>query len=303
MYGALDGHAFSYASQRVGAHHIGLAALTPAATFAIVYALLAFQIRYTEPLLCWTLVACMGALVGAVIYRAVRAFRRNWEKSGMPTWSIFCAILMVVAFSFACLVGSINYWNNAGQVSRIMSLSYYRGMNPATVTGTQVMDAGKITFVEGSQIDVTRAMAFKSVDSYCVAPIVLNPTAAAAANVTSPAQAQTQVYDLWAIGLNCCAADFHCGEYANPRARAGLRLVREDQAPYFRLAVQQAQAAYGMRVEQPTFFYWVQHPEAELDIWRAEAVKYYWEGVAAYCAFQVVATIFSLAVFRKMGIE
>merc|ERR1719352_1166452 len=70
-------------------------------------------------------------------------------------------------------------------------------------------------------------------------------------------------YDFWAVGTDCCsevAADFRCGEYSNGRARAGLRLMDSATLPYYRLAVNQATAQFGVHATTPLFFTWTQDP-------------------------------------------
>ncbi len=96
----------------------------------------------------------------------------------------------------------------------------------------------QVYFADNTRLDTSRSMGFKNLDLYCVAPIVNGNSA-------------LESYDFWAIGLNCCSgvsSDFRCGEWNNPHARSGLRLMRDDQRPFFRLAVQQAAAAHKLKV-------------------------------------------------------
>merc|ERR1719254_368339 len=65
-------------------------------------------------------------------------------------------------------------------------------------------------------------------------------------------------YDFWAVGTNCCGEppndDFECGEYSNPLARAGLRvLAGESENDLYMSAVKQAEANYGIRAANPLF--------------------------------------------------
>jgi hypothetical protein len=136
------------------------------------------------------------------------------------------------------------------------------GVNPATSSGQQLMDAGAVFFAHGSYLDFTKAISFSSGSKYCVVPIVLG----------KPERAD---YDFWAVGIDCCdehprgntfptvagePQKFHCGDYNNPNARAGLRMMNTALRPYFRLAVEQAEAAYDIKAPHPLFFYWMEDP-------------------------------------------
>merc|ERR1719487_3180586 len=116
-------------------------------------------------------------------------------------------------------------------------------------------------------------MAFKNRDTYCVAPIVINQTR----NASS--------FDFWAVGLNCCSGrpgDFNCGEYNNPHASSGLRVMRDDQREFYRLAVKQAEAAYDLKAKHPLFFYWMEDPGAEIAAYMDEGFKYYMFGLVTF---------------------
>merc|ERR1740121_3126179 len=104
-----------------------------------------------------------------------------------------------------------------------MNLNTYSDVDPSQMKGQQLMDAGRIVFTQNSKLDIRRSMSFKNLDSYCVAPITIGNE-----NTTYAALAS---YDFWAVGINCCSdntADFHCGEFDNSKAHAGLRLMRDE---------------------------------------------------------------------------
>merc|ERR1719174_3570482 len=170
-------------------------------------------------------------------------------------------------------------------------MNTYPDVNAAQAKGSQLMDAGRVFFTPDTGIDNRRAMGFKSSELFCVAPIVTGTGKLAS-------------YDFWAVGTNCCSgvsSDFRCGEYNNPRARAGLRLMRDDQRAFFRLAVQQAEAAFNIRSVHPLFFHWMQDPDAEMDAYQDDGYKYFLLGMFTHFAMQLFLVVLALMVFSKIG--
>ena len=50
-------------------------------------------------------------------------------------------------------------------------------------------------------------------------------------------------YDYWAVGVNCCkGGNFRCGEYNNPKAKNGVRLMDDTQRSYFKSWAQAGRA-------------------------------------------------------------
>merc|ERR1719158_2377819 len=137
-----------------------------------------------------------------------------------PMWYTFAALGFFLAVCLATVFGDMNFWYNMQPFYDIENLNTYPNINPAKEKGQQLMDAGRVYFANDARLDDKYAMGFKNLDLYCVAPIVVGSD-------------QLASYDFWAVGLNCCS------EFNNPHARSGLRLMRDDQRPFFRLAVQQ----------------------------------------------------------------
>lgn len=144
-------------------------------------------------------------------------------------------------------------------------------------------------FADGTGLDMRKAMGFKNLDIYCVAPIIKGDDKLA-------------FYDFWAVGMNCCSgvsADFRCGEFNNPHARSGLRLMQSEQRPFYRLAVQQAEAAYNIKATHPIFFHWMQDPVAETDIFRDHGYRYYLIGIFSFFAFNAFCVVTATIILSK----
>jgi len=132
-------------------------------------------------------------------------------------------------------------------------------------------------------------MGFKNLETYCVAPIVIGDQPLAR-------------YDFWAVGLNCCSGnsgDFHCGEFSNPSAQAGLRLMNDDDRAFYRLAVQQAEATYTIEATHPIFFQWMQDPLSELASYQDDGMKLYFYSVFAFFGLQLFLVAFAVVFFSK----
>lgn len=253
---------------------------------------MSFPFRHTSPTLTWMVVALAGGGAVACVYLAASTTWRRWasQTTRDPYWYIFLAATLLLAWGGAFFLGEVNWWNNVLPYIELQSLDVRFQVDPAKTLGQQLMDVGRVTFAEGSKLDVTRAMGFKNVDQYCVAPIVKGDGAPS-----------SETYDFWAIGLNCCSgtSDYHCGDYNNPVARAGLRIMRADQRAFYRLAVQQAEAAYGMKAKHPLFFYWVEDPIAELESYKADAEKSFYLGTLSFFALQLLLVLVGVVVHAK----
>merc|ERR1719277_2170016 len=102
------------------------------------------------------------------------------------------------------------------------------------------MDSGQIYFREGSKVDTSQVVAFKHDTTYCVAPIVSHPLLNRGDSEEVMRMPESGTVDFWAIGTDCCSpSNFTCGMAADHRARAGLRLLRDDARPFYLMAVEE----------------------------------------------------------------
>ncbi|CAK9086546.1 unnamed protein product [Durusdinium trenchii] len=220
--------------------------LLPWCVFCFVCCTLSFSWHYQAPMLAWSTVL-LGLMLAAFTAKLAAC-----SEETDPKWYAFFSFAIAAAVLAAAACGEFNYRTYNVAAYDLKNMNAYPDVNPAT-KGQQLMDAGRLYFVDGSALDLKKAMSFKNDDTYCVAPIILGKD-------------QMASYDFWAVGVNCCpgqSPDFRCGEYNNAHARAGLRLMSDVERPFYRLAVQQAEAAYNIRTEHPMFFHWVQDPVAD----------------------------------------
>mmetsp|Transcript_37423 Transcript_37423/g.67614 ORF Transcript_37423/g.67614 Transcript_37423/m.67614 type:complete len:307 (-) Transcript_37423:35-955(-) len=263
--------------------------LGPWLLFCAIFVAMSFQLHYMSAVLAWSSVVA-GLLLTVVA--GVLAHRTR-QRDQNPMWYTFACIACFFATVLAAVLGDMNFWHNMQPYYDIENINSYPSVDPAREKGQQLMDAGRVYFEDGVGLDLSKAMAFRNLDRYCVAPIV---------NGQEPLAS----YDFWAVGVNCCGgttADFRCGEFNNPKARSGLRLMRDDQRPFFRLAVQQAESAYNIKSTHPLFFYWMQDPVAAVMQYRNDGFKYALLAITAHFAFNTLAVVGAVFAFSKLSHE
>mmetsp|Transcript_55915 Transcript_55915/g.173352 ORF Transcript_55915/g.173352 Transcript_55915/m.173352 type:complete len:330 (-) Transcript_55915:17-1006(-) len=241
--------------------------------FMVAYAVMSFSIHYSSSQLCLIVNILLLVVIGAMGCLAGVSLRTPTVSCRDTSWLMFLFGTSFLLWLAGFIFGEWNYQTNSYPLYELQQLNVYSSVDPNTYRGIQLADAGRVTFDAGSHLDLSRSMGFKNLNTYCVAPVV-GPPSSSAYNVSS--------YDFWAIGLDCCSGqgpDFRCGEWNNPKAHAGLRLVRESQKGYFRLAVQQAEAAFNIKARHPVFLYWVEDPLAEMNALSEDGQQYFLLGL------------------------
>lgn len=261
--------------KQLSAFQLIVGIMLPFLLFAAVMFIMSFDIRYNSPDVAMSLSLCCILFSLGLGFNAHSAW-----KSRMPSasWQFFLFVTSLLACVVGWIAGGANFDDNIEPFHDTQNLATYNSVDPRVFKGQQFMDMGKATFSAGTHLDISKSLGFRNGDVYCVAPIV-------SGNTTMPR------YDFWAVGVNCCSghvADFACGEYNNPRARSGLRLMRDDIRAYFRLAVQEAEAAYHITTVHPVFMQWMQDPQAEIDAFSETGFKTYIKFVQSYFFVQLM---------------
>ncbi|CAJ1357857.1 unnamed protein product [Effrenium voratum] len=248
---------------------------------------LAFELHYDRPRLAWGSVV-MGLAVAMFSYLMGRCSR---HLDGPPMWYSFFAASLTFATLLGAFVGDYLYAGMMEASFDFQNLGSYPAVDPSRQKGQQLMDAGRVYFASGSKLDLAKSMSFQNFEEYCVVPIVKGDDELAS-------------YDFWAVGVNCCDqrdAVFRCGEFGNTHARSGLRYMEEGNRQYFRLAVQQAEAAFGIKANHPLFFTWTQDPLALVTAKVDTAWRLYGVGVGVHFFTNLFVVIVALMGFSRLG--
>lgn len=272
-----------------------IALFAPWLLFCLVDAVLSFGMHFTQPTIAYAVVvlAFLGG-VGLPALLAANAMKRKLtDPTYQPSWYLFLAGACFLAFVVALVAGQSNYTTTMQKYYNLEHLSHYQDIDTNDYVGQQLMDAGRIEFKEGTALDLGRSMGFKNNDIYCVSPIV----------TSSKGSGQPASVDFWAIGKNCCSgvsADFHCPGFSDPQARGVIRLMHDEDRPFYRLAVQQAEATYKITATHPLFFEWVHNTEDATNEFAQRGRVNYFLGICAYFLFQAFITAVTTISFSKL---
>mmetsp|Transcript_61765 Transcript_61765/g.114663 ORF Transcript_61765/g.114663 Transcript_61765/m.114663 type:complete len:344 (-) Transcript_61765:24-1055(-) len=284
---------------RLTAAGVAIGFFFPWLFFIAVCYIMSSEFRYVHS--GWSYFLCAVAL-GIVAYLGYRV-KQEWftvDKEGYAkdvTWALFVFLATLGAWIGAVIVGTRIYYNTTVPYNDILRLDNYAEVDPSTSRGQAYMDSGRIRFVSDAKLDLDKPMGFKNLDTYCVAPIVRKGHT-------------SEVYDFWAIGLNCCdqqtydprrvsktarpSGPYECGQYENALAKSGLRLLRADQREFYRLAVQEAESAYGIQSTYPLFFFWEEDVDAAWRTYLTEGRDFYLMAVATHFCIQSLLLVMTI---------
>jgi len=284
-------HSKHHGGRKLNPRAVFLAWLIPNLIFILVSGLLSSTIQDTQPLFTTVVLALVVAAVLLIIALGAHMLSR-WNKGRVqdfPFWYSFLVVASMASLIVAIWFAHANYMDNITAYLNLRKLAVATSLDPAADSSIRFMDVGSVTFSEGTSVDTSKVIGFKNHDTYCVAPIV---------NTNSHAAQQS--FDYWAIGLNCCSnGAFECGDYDNAAARSGIRLLREDQRAFYKLAADEAEVTYGLKMEHPIFFYWVEDAKKSSEGFVDAATKYWLIASAAWGCFMSASSVMAVMFYSK----
>lgn len=272
--------------------YLAICFILPSVVFFAVYSITCSPLHYKNPDLQQAVYWLDLLLVIGLAFPMLKAWQTQ-GASGDIQWYTFLFITSLVAWIAGAQIGEANYSINVVPYMDVQQLNEYPSVDPSVSKGQALMDAGRLTFVTEAKLDISKSIGFKNADLFCAAPVTLG-------NQT------LGNYDFWAVGTNCCsghAPDFSCGEYLNANAHSGLRLLKEEQRPFFRLAVKEAEVKHNIQANHPIFFYWMQDPLVEITSYKDTATGYLVLGVMVFFAVQLVAVLLAAATFSSGALD
>eukprot|EP00421_Protoceratium_reticulatum_P068902 CAMPEP_0168405602 /NCGR_PEP_ID=MMETSP0228-20121227/25224_1 /TAXON_ID=133427 /ORGANISM="Protoceratium reticulatum, Strain CCCM 535 (=CCMP 1889)" /LENGTH=341 /DNA_ID=CAMNT_0008419231 /DNA_START=14 /DNA_END=1035 /DNA_ORIENTATION=+ len=282
--------------RRMNIWPILLCLFLPWIVFSVIHGVSSFSVHYFNPgLYYFILVICLVTVLVCVFLALKSRLKFFSHAEHEPSWILFLAVSMLVAWVAGFLLGGQNFAKNTKRYCDLGNLNSYTDVHPDRMRGQQLMDAGTIQFSSGSHLDLTRSQGFRNNNMYCVVPIVNG--------VTGPRDTMA-TYDFWAVGENCCTGwgnSFHCGNSNSAGGNGGLRLLNDGARPFYRLAVQQAEAKYKLKATHPLFFQWVEDPGRLVDEWKANARSEFLLCIFSALAFQAFLVAAAVLAFSRLG--
>lgn len=221
-----------------------------------------------------------------------RSAGHHADRGGKPNHAkVVLCYTFAIAWVLGYFLGDWNYVNNMEPYYEIRDLNVYPSVDPSQYSGHQLMDAGMIQFTRPTVLWLDKAIGFKNEDVHCVVPI------------RSGVNHSQSTFDYWAVGLNCCSPhkpEFKCGEFANPNAHWGLRMMDESKKQMFALAVKEAEAAYGLSAPHPVFLYWLSDPMTELQCYEEAGWSTFVFWVFVYFSVQLFLVLVLESVLAQM---
>jgi hypothetical protein len=187
----------------------------PWTLYTVLFAAVSFRLHYKMSEVCWLLVGMCGLLVVFIGAKAVQnvmmslgfgnqlvgnhggLMMEQYVQPGKPAWLLFLFLTSLIAVVAGPVMGINNFTENMEPYYSLQNLNDYSDVDPTRMRGQQMMDAGRVQFLPGATLDLSKAYAFQNVDTYCVAPISVTNTA-----LGGPTPLAS--YDFWAVGINCC---------------------------------------------------------------------------------------------------
>merc|ERR1719263_716580 len=291
-----------------------------------------FWVSGTERFYDWRAALGLGPGIAAVV-----AFIQTWAARILMRHGFACRKEMVTVFCLWFALGTAwwsgdqNYGHNMISYFTYQDLVAYVDLNPAVAKGQSYMDAGQVYFKEDTKVSTSDMVSFKSRTNFCAAPILGQPLRNQGGSDEVEVEGdfvipKSGTVDFWAVGTDCCdqsSRTFNCGQVKNPRARAGMRMIREDYRPYYLLAVQEWTArmcptsgedntAAGMAeaaplrclpARHPLFFTYVEDPVAEETEYFLQAIRDRHTHFAVFFAVNGLFTFLLLWVLRELGFK
>lgn len=224
--------------------------IAPVVTFAVTAVACSFL--WSQPILA-------GAVSLAAFANVIRTGvpPRAGGAAGLPFESLMAVCMGLMALVAGAVTGLYAY-EAYGQSFLAITLGRSYDNVLASFPGAAYSDGGQFRFASSSTVDTSKALGYRDIQTYCVAPIV------------DAGSAQLRRVSFWAVGIDCCGwrGDFRCNDAGVEGAKSAVMaaddgIFSRPRTQYIRAATQAA-AEYDLTVgDTALFIHWVQDPKKE----------------------------------------